>query len=159
MKQYMRVAGGMVLVLMFSAIALSADAADPEIGTWVLNVEKSKFSGVPHVKSLKRTYEPTADGQKIIIEGVTAEGETFRSTFTVKYDGKDYATPESPIADTVSLRRVDKLTTETVQKKDGKVVSKGTRVISRDGKTLTHTATGTTAKGEPFKNVLVFEKQ
>jgi hypothetical protein len=61
------------------------------------------------------------------------------------YDGKDYPLKGSPIADTVSLERPDALTTLRTDKKDGK--------------TFTVAINGVNAKGEPFNNMLVFERQ
>ena len=48
-------------------------------------------------------------------------------------------------------------TVEIVQKQGGEIVSKSTRTISRDGKTLTERVIST--DGRPVTNVLVFEKQ
>jgi len=50
-------------------------------------------------------------------------------------------------------------TTEATLKKSGKVVSTARRVVSKDGKTLTLTITGTNAKGQKVKNIAVYEKQ
>ena len=48
---------------------------------------------------------------------------------------------------------------ELTTKKDGKVVSKGKRVVSNDGKVMTITSKGTNAKGEATNNVAVYDKQ
>jgi hypothetical protein len=139
--------------------SLSAQAADPVNGTWELNVAKSQFYPGPPPRSQTRTYESDGQTVKQTSKGVNAEGETTEVAYTAKYDGKDYPITGNPVADTISLKRIDDATTEATLKKDGKVVSTTTRVISKDGKELTFTTDGKNAKGEPVKNSLVFDKQ
>jgi hypothetical protein len=78
---------------------------------------------------------------------------------TAQYDGKDYPVTGSPLYDAYALKRINASTTESMQKKDGKIVFTNRRVVSKDGKVLTITQTGTNAQGKPVKNVLVFDKQ
>jgi hypothetical protein len=42
---------------------------------------------------------------------------------------------------------------------DGKQLRTLHKVISRDGKTMTHTSRGTDPQGRPFENVTVFDRQ
>ena len=56
------------------------------------------------------------------------------------------------------MKVVDKLTTETTFKKDGKVMAVNTRKLSADGKTLTVTSKGTTVDGKPRLDVQVLSK-
>ena len=61
--------------------------------------------------------------------------------------------------DMIALKRVDASTVQITQKKAGKVVITGTRVVSKDGKVMTVTAKGTNAKGQKVNSVLVFDKR
>ena len=82
--------------------------------------------------------------------------------YSIQYqagDGKDYPITGAEGSDTISLTRVDERTVRFVQKKAGKVVSTGTRVVSPDGKTLTITSSGTNVAGQPTKSTLVFERR
>jgi hypothetical protein len=54
---------------------------------------------------------------------------------------------------------VDTFTATFTLKKAGKVVFTGTRVISKDGKTLTIPLKGTDATGQPVESTLVFDKR
>ena len=45
------------------------------------------------------------------------------------------------------------------QKQAGKVVTRNRKVVSSDGKVMTMTAAGTDAQGQPFTNVLVFDRR
>jgi hypothetical protein len=90
---------------------------------------------------------------------LSAEGKPTQVEYTASYDGKDYPMTGNPAADTISLKRIDDVTTEATLKKAGKVVVTGTRVISRDGKQMTFTNRGTNAKGEKVNSTWVFDKR
>lgn len=150
---------GAVLALGFPVMGLWAQAADPASGTWELNLAKSKFSPGPPPKSLTRTFEVTGADVKYTLKGIDAEGKPTLVQFTAKYDGKDYPVTGSPDFDAISLKRVDAVTTDATLKKGGKVVQTSTRVVSKDGKTLTLTVKGTNAKGQAVNNVTVFDKR
>lgn len=142
-----------------SMSSVLAQSKNPGMGTWKLNVEKSKFSPGPAPKSLTAKFEPVGEGVKLTTEGAGADGKPNATEYTANYDGKDNPLKGSPVADTVSLRRIDALTTERTDKKAGKVVQTLTRVIAKDGKTSTVAVKGMSPKGEPVNNMLVFEKQ
>ena len=129
------------------------------MGTWKLNVEKSKFSPGPAPKSLTVKFESVGKGVKVTTDGVGADGKPNATEYTANYDGKDNPLKGSPVADTISLRRTNALTTVRTDKKAGKVVQTLRREIAKDGKSFTVTVKGTNAKGEPVNNHLVFEKQ
>jgi hypothetical protein len=46
-----------------------------------------------------------------------------------------------------------------VAKKDGKVAGQSSYEVSSDGKTLTATVKGMDAKGRPFEQVIVFDRE
>ncbi len=146
------------LILWAQGNPASVQAADPAIGTWTLDVAKSKFSPGPPLKSLTVRFEAAGDGVKLMTDGVNAEGQPTHTEYTANYDGKDYPITGSAIADTVSLTRIDARTIQRTDKKGGKVVQTLTRKISADGKMFTVTVKGTDAKGQPVNNVLVFAK-
>ncbi len=150
---------GAVLTLGFPAMRLSAQATDPASGTWELNLAKSKFSPGPPPKGLTRTFEVTGADVKYTLKGIDAEGKPTLVQFTARYNGKDYPVTGSEDFDAIALKRVDAATTEATLKKGGKEVQTSTRVVSKDGKTLTLTAKGTNANGQAVNNVMVFDKR
>jgi hypothetical protein len=141
------------------ALGMTLWAADPAIGTWKLNVAKSKYMPGPTPKSATLTYEETADGIKRTGESVDADGKTTSFEYTAKFDGKDYPVTGSDLYDAISLKRINEQTAEGTLKKSGKVVSDARRVVSKDGKVMTLTMTGTNPKGEKMHNVAVYDKQ
>ena len=147
-------------VCLFATSSLSGFAqTDPFIGTWKLNLAKSKFSPGPSPKSQTITYEAVGQGVKFTAKGTNAEGKPINGQATANYDGKDYPVTGNPDWDTIAFKRIDAYKVEVTRKKAGKVVSTNTRVVSNDGKTMTITEKGVNAKGENFNNTLVFEKQ
>jgi hypothetical protein len=141
---------------------LSAQASDPRIGTWKLNVAKSKYSPGPAPQSLTVKVEPSGQGgEKVTAEFVNADGTRTTVQYTeANFDGKDYPLTGSQFgADTVSLKRIDRRTTERTDKKGGTVVQTLRREVSQDGKTMTVTTKGTDTQGRAMNNVAVFEKQ
>jgi hypothetical protein len=128
-------------------------------GTWKLNAAKSTFSPGPPPKTMSVTYSSVgADGLKVVVDVAPAEGAAQHWEMTARYDGKEYPIKGNPNADTVTIKRIDDLTTESTFKKAGKVTATNTRSLSKDGKTLTVTSVGTTIDGKPRKDVQVFEK-
>ena len=149
---------GILAILVFG-LAATMLAADPAAGTWKLNVAKSKFSPGPPPKSGTVTYQEAAGGIKRTGETINADGTKTSFEYSAKFDGADYPIKGSNQYDALSLKRIDDLTAEATLKKAGKVVATGKRVVSKDGKTMTVTISGTDAKGEKSTNTSFYEKQ
>lgn len=156
--------GGVVVavVAVVITVALSgvviAQASDPRIGSWKLNLTKSKFAGTPP-KALTRVYEDRGGGIVFsTITTTTATGTVNVLMVLYKIDGKEYAqVPRgAETTSTVSQQLIDAHTVEGITKANGKVVAGFTQVVSADGKTLTYTPKD--AQGQPT-GVQVFDKQ
>ena len=158
MKAIMKTALLSVLLTVGSAVA-AAPAADPVIGTWQINVAKSKFSPGPAPKSDTRIYAATEQGTAMTWTSVGTDGEETVVTSTFKTDGKDYPLTGSGNFDSLSLKQVDDHTVQSTQKKGSKVIGTTTRTVSKDGKLLTLSSKGTSATGVPYDNVMVYDKQ
>lgn len=132
------------------------------VGTWKLNLEKSKFAAGMAPKSLTRTVAVDGDSVKYTFEGQGPDGAAVSYGFTAKYDGKDYEVTGSGMpfgADHLSIKKLNSHQFSAVLKKDGKVVANSSTTVSHDGKTTTLTSKGTDAKGNPVKSTSVFDKQ
>jgi len=147
------------VVLGAGVVSVSAQASDARIGTWKLNVAKSKYSPGPAPQSGTLKIEAAGQGEKVTTEGVNAAGTATGIQYTANYDGKDNPLTGSQNADKVSLKRIDARTIERTDKKGDKVVLTQTQVISPDGKTMTVTVKGTNAQGQAVENVVVWDKQ
>jgi len=147
------------VVLAAAVAVVSAQGPNPRVGTWHLDVAKSKYSPGPAPKSQVLKIEASGEGENVTSEIVSTTGAKTVTVYTANFDGKPYPITGSEIADTVSLKRIDANTSERTDSKNGKVVQTFTRVVSKDGKTMTVTIKGTNAQGQPVNNVVVFEKR
>jgi 2',3'-cyclic-nucleotide 2'-phosphodiesterase (5'-nucleotidase family) len=141
--------------------AVAALGADNSIGTWKVNVAKSKYTPAPFpVKSLTSVREAAPDGVKVTNTG-ERDGSSINASYTAKYDGS-WATVTgtgSPY-DSISIKQVNANTlTYEAKQTNGKYRASGRTVISSDGKTMTTKAKGTDANGAPMTLTLVYEKQ
>ena len=149
------------LAMLVTALALfvATAAADQLSGTWKMNPEKSKYSPGPAPKSLTVVVECDDNNYKIDAAGTDGDGKPMHVQYSAKFDGKDYPATGVANADSVSVKRIDANTIETVQKKDGKVMMTITSTVSKDGKTRTSTWHGKNAEGKDVHNVVMFDKQ
>jgi hypothetical protein len=140
------------------SVGRPARAADPTIdGTWELNVAASKSTD-PMPISATRKYEVIGNSEKLSGSIVTADGKTIPIGFTATLDGKD-SPSQNPGVDTVVLTPVDPLTVSFVTKLAGKVVYAGTRVMSKDGKSMTLSTKGLNPAGKTFESTMVFDRR
>ena len=142
-----------------SLAAGTAFGADNSLGTWKLNMEKSKFSPTPIVKSLTTTREAADGGVKVTGTGEQADGTTINTSYTAKYDGSDTPVTGAPW-DTIAIKQLNaNILTSSAKKTDGKYRSTSRTVILKNGKTMTTTVKGTNAEGKAFTNTMVYDKQ
>ena len=151
----------MALALAGSAIAIASDSSDPFIGSWTMNLAKSKYSKPSNApRSETRSWEMTPEGMiHLHVEQVAADGTTITENSTYKRDGKTYPLTGLPNNDAIAVTQVSSHELRSTQLLKGKVVGHMTSVVSQDGKVLTMTITITTpAEGEQH-NVRVYDKQ
>jgi hypothetical protein len=147
-------------VALISAIVLGgaalAQSGDPLIGTWKLNVAKSKSP----FKSGSTKIEAAGAGIKLTVDLVGADGTASHWTITANFDGKDSpVVGTSPYGDMAAFTRVDARTIRVVSKQGGKPTVTQTLAVAADGKTRTTTTKGTDAKGQAIDTVAIYEKQ
>jgi hypothetical protein len=144
------------VTLISASLAL---AGENWVGTWKVNLAKSKYSPGPAPKSAILKFEPSPAGIKLTTDIVDAEGKAFLGGFTSKFDGKEVPLTGNPNADVGSPKRLDDNSYENVWKKAGKVTVTAKAVVSADGKTLTITQTGTDTQGRAVNITAVYDKQ
>jgi hypothetical protein len=147
-----------IMLLAVTAAGLVLAQSNPFVGTWKLNLAKSKYDPGPAPKSQTRTWDASG---KVSVEGINAAGKPMSYGYPVTTDGKDYPTTGAVPsgADTISAKQIAPNTVEVNFKKDGKHVETTRFMVSNGGKVMTITAKGTDPKGQPFNNVAVWDKQ
>jgi hypothetical protein len=153
--------GGVVLglaMVLAAASGIVLAQADPHIGTWVLNVEKSKYAPGTAPKSQRSVYSAVGKSLKVATTTVGPNG-TVNSEYTAVVDGGDTAVKGNPDWDTAAIKRVDSHTLEFTRKKGGKVVQTARSTVAKDGKSRTVTVTGVNAQGQKLNTVALYTKQ
>ena len=134
--------------------------SNPLIGTWKINLAKSKYSPGPPPRSTTTIFEAVGQGLKYTSEGIDAQGNPTKTDFgVISFDGKSSPITGSPAYDAASYKQVNASTFEFTRTKAGRVVQTTTLVLSADGKSSTLTTTGVNANGQQISNVGVFDKQ
>ena len=159
MRQNQRpIVASIVACLAVMSVFLGAQA-DPAVGTWKLNVAKSKYVPGPLPKSNVITIVAAGSGYHVTAKGEDSAGKPTGIDYTATFDGKDAPVKGAPAYDTTSLKRVDANTTEQIRKKEGKMVQTATRKVSADGKTMTVTTRGKDEAGRTLNTVAVYDRQ
>jgi hypothetical protein len=157
MKQRFGVFTALVFVLAAGSVLLAQ--SNPFVGTWKLNLAKSKYT--PDAPPQHQTRMWDASGM-VSVEGIDAAGKPMSYSYPINGDGKVYPiTGVVPNAgDKISSKQINASTFVANFTKAGKHVETATFVVSNNGKTLTITAKGILpTTGGPFTHVLVWDKQ
>ena len=144
----------LAVILCTTALAWGAN---PVVGTWTLNLAKSKFSPGPAPMEETRVYEANGEGVKVTVTTIASDGKSTTVNISANYDGKDYPVSGSSLYDAIALKRIDDRNTEATLTHAGKEVATTHREISVDGRTMTMTFR---TPNEPrITNIAVYEKQ
>jgi hypothetical protein len=101
------------------------------VGTWKLNLEKSKYSPGPAPKSGILTYEAVGQGYKVSNEGMNAKGDPTKSVFgPFSNDGKPSPVTGVPDFDESTYKQVNDTTVEFTRLKAGTGPDRDPRTIS-----------------------------
>ena len=140
-----------LLILCGLALVAGVAADDPFVGTWKLNVAKSKFSPGPPL--LSQTVTIGADN-KVEVSGVDGKGQAIKWSYTAT-PGTATITgmPDCSVIETRKGNMVDHTW------KIGKAIRMGHGVISKDRKTMIYTLQGTDGDGKKVSDRSVYERQ
>lgn len=154
------------LILLAAVSTIGMFAGDNSLGTWKRNIAKTTYQqGSPSANPIvDQTVirEAAPGGVKITVKGKRKDGTPLDSTHVVKYDGKPNSIPPGTGSqvDSTSWTQVDDNTFITESRRTGgKYHVTGKAVVSKDGKTTTHTFKGTDAEGKPLAFTVVYDKQ
>ena len=151
-----------VLALLAFAVPSHGWAAsvDPAVGTWNLNLAKSKFdkAETPY-KSQVRTYTATEGGLSVQVKTVDGDGASHDSSSSFTYDGKPHPTTGVPDYDTVAVKRVSHSESKATLMRGGATIGHLVRRVSKSGKSMTMVTDMTNAKGTKVHEVFVYDRQ
>jgi hypothetical protein len=144
-------------VCFFAVAALAAE--NPFIGTWKMNADKSKMSGADALQNVTVQYEMDGESLKASVQGTTTQGQAENFTYEATLDGKPGTATGSSTFDTITLQKVGPNVIKATAKKGDKAIYMDRRVVSKDGKTLTISRTGTDSQGKKYQSTIVFDRQ
>ena len=141
-------------------------AADPQVGTWKIDLVRSKYVTAKLPKASEAVVTPYGGdgaGVTLNVHMVSADGQPMRIRYSARYDGKPYPRTEEGVGATpgqvVTLRKVSDRTVERKVFLDGKPGGTETWTISADGKTRTVVQSGVDLKGAKIDNLQIYVKQ
>ena len=102
MKIRMLVVASIGLALTFSAVA--EDKA-PYVGTWKLNLSKSKYDPGPPPRSATDVNTEVNGAMRSVQSWVDAQGKALKVEWTARFDGKDHPVTGGDAGTTISLTR------------------------------------------------------
>jgi hypothetical protein len=153
------------LVVCLSAAAVAAQGADPFLGTWRLNLDKSKFPGPPPALPYILTFSANADGSILGIVYALDEKDTRTAVarITYRYDGREYqdfdVVKNVPATNVLSFTQIDRNTVDVTHKlNQGKLVFMERRTVAADGRTMTFVLNATDLRGQTVSVVQVFDR-
>ena len=142
------------------AVTFTLWAADPTVGSWTLNVAKSRFLSGPAFRAETRTYVEQTDGVKVSIRTTEATGKVVTTEYLAAYDGQVHpVSGAGGPADAVALKKVNEYVAESILLHAGREVATTRRVVSSDLKTMTITYKGLDPRGQQVDYTLVYERK
>ena len=158
MKPWIAFLGTVALIA--SVATPGRGSTDPAIGTWSLDVGKSKYEPGPAPKSEMRTYESMPDGTiRLTIHINMADGTSVTQTTTYRRDGSPHIITNNPNIDSIETLPGKGGGVRTTYFRAGKVVGHMTTAYSKDRSVLTMTQTLTRPSGQSEHDVRVYERR
>jgi hypothetical protein len=127
------------------------------LGTWQLDLVKSRYTPGPPPRRETRTYVRDQDGVKGRIERRRDDGREEVIEYRADFD-HEYPVMGTEVYDTIRLKRIDARTAEAVLSHAGRVFGTARRVVSEDGRTMTITFRQED-RGLLESNIAVYRKQ
>ncbi len=145
------------LMLVLAGFATTLCAADPFVGTWKMNLAKSKYNAGMAPKEQTVTIAENGSDLNVKVTGTAGDGAKIAYNYTVPSKGGTGKVIGSAPFDGVSSKRAGTNDREITYMNGGKNLY---TVHSKvDGNALTVTAKGVNATGQPIDATATYEKQ
>jgi hypothetical protein len=155
---------GVVAVALVFVLGGSLQAADPFVGTWKLNVAKSKPAPAQPGMAVKEetfAFQVTSDQFEVIAKGTRENGSAIsaHAVFPPKGGPIAYSDGAPPAGTSLVMKRISDSAFDLITTRDGKVVSTNHVTLSADGKTMRGDIKGIDAQGKPVQGLELWDKQ
>ncbi|HZM63400.1 MAG TPA: hypothetical protein VFB85_26525 [Vicinamibacterales bacterium] len=148
------------VTMLFGPASWVSGADNPGVGSWKINLAKSTYNPASLApKSTTLKTDAAGDAFKTAVDVVDSTGKSLHYEYTYKLDGKDVRVTGDPNRDMTSVKKIDDVTYEQVNKRGGKVMTTSRVVYAKDFKSRTITTKGTNPAGQAVNNVVVWDRQ
>jgi hypothetical protein len=143
--------------------------SDPRLGTWKLNVAKSKFS--PALYALMKQASPKeqtvvvrelgTDELEVTITGVQTDGKPIATKSTGPRQGGAVKIQQGALPEGLAIvsTKIDPNNMYVTYMLNGKQIFMIQSTISKNGKTTRNTFKGIDPQGKPIEQVALYDKQ
>ena len=135
------------LAVVIASALPSFAQSNPLLGTWKLNLEKSKFVSGTAPKEQINTYVQDGPNIKNMGKSVDYQGNALETVLLHIYDGQPHPSTGNPLFDSSTYTKIDDHNIFWSRTKNGKQVLVGHMVMAPDGKSCTTTNITTAGKG------------
>jgi hypothetical protein len=150
-------AGISFAVSLRAAQAPSATSEDYMIGTWQLDISKSKYSPGPGPVSETRTYRRGPNGIEGTIQRRFSDGRSERIEYVAEFD-REYPVVGTEEYDHILLKRISPRVAEAMLSHAGRTYGSARRVVDESGKTMTITFKREGSSAPTVNNTAFYEK-
>jgi hypothetical protein len=149
----------LILFIAFLACVGSLFAADPTLGTWKLNLAKSKFpSSVTPSKEETVVVKDLGNGRfEMALSGVQANGDAVSMKLTHPQNGGLIEGLPATTTGILTVLSPGDVVTTFIQA--GKQVRVHRNIVSKDGKRMTQTLKYRDDKGQPVEILEIWDRQ
>ena len=98
-------------------------AADPVVGTWVMNAKKSVFQPGPAPRTQTRVYRESPDGITATVVTLSADGKSSTVEYPVNYDGQTHPVTGSTDIDAIKMVKITSYRSESTLMHAGRVIA------------------------------------
>jgi hypothetical protein len=148
---------GIATPLSLHAAQAPTTSDDFIIGTWQLDVAKSKYSPGPGPVSETRTYSRGPNGIEGTIQRRFRDGRSERIEYVAEYD-REYPVMGTEEYDHILMKRITARTAEAVLSHAGRIYGTARRVIDESGKTMTISFKREGSSATTVNNTAFYEK-
>jgi hypothetical protein len=147
------------LTLVLLGFAATLCAADPSVGTWNMNINKTVFKNGTSPFRQSVFITETGSNLNVKVAGTAVNGRKIAVSYTIPAAGGTGKMVQSSEYDGVSAKRIGPNELDISYMKGGKAIYTAHTTVSTDGNTLSVATQGVNPLGDTVEGTVVYNKQ
>ena len=147
------------LMLVLLGFAATLCAADPSVGTWNMNPNKTVFKNGTSPFRQTVTITETGSDLNVKVAGTAVNGTKIAVSYTIPVAGGPGKIVQSSEYDGISAKRIGPNELDISYMKGGKAIYTAHTTVSTDGNTLSVATQGVNPLGDTVEGTVVYNKQ